>query len=1267
MSLTLNSTLQARLDTTIRHPIVKVTSESFGSDIPFEGNSFVLSNGSDYEPDVTRLSTEQFAMVRGSNTADGIFYLLITDASRSYWTSYAIQTNHSAYALDNFSICEMTDGNLYITFQYLAGGSYYLRGWICSNTGSSVSSSSIAITSAGTGYVLQDNYVMYDSDAGAYLVFYTHKTNSGPVYKLAYRSSSDGLTWGGETIPSLSGISSSNIIRNVHVMQASDNDIVLSFEYEYATDPVSGWEVMNTYYSVSQDNGSTWSAPTAVTGYTAWGESGIHPQVEITDSGTVYFTYSEVIGVSYFDHYTSGVLTDHSQVYPSQLHFYNNWIYCVNVWPGGGPKELSGMYVIDPTDMSLVKQYTQTTTPGFTTALWSVEHSWYQRMHSDGKYMVAGTTGITGLATGCKGVIAVATYDGVDDQVVEYVFNGDLPSYSLTKNITADANEDIFGTVVGSGIRGCAVDAANDRLYVLLGNNYLGGLGIQIGYIDLTETPDGEGQYSWNEVYSSSDADICSAYGLTLGDYRYCFGYPSEFRYCPNNDLLVYTGRDPNTDDQSLVMIINATQGVVQTCKAYENDSRFPYDGPFNAYIYDNILYGDFKYQAGHGQSAYYGLFVWDMITDTVRLDRPNYVEQDDYYFWDADFSDISNGYIWFASTDGAVRYNVATHSFDLFDGDSVPGYGGAGWDTDTNYTTAISVNTGTGDVYSGSGSTSDWSGVRKFNPNGSYEIGQYATGTKSGISLGLGAPADLTINTNETNIAIVSDEDNVFWAFWNHEDVLNSLNDIHWGRNLGAFDFSSDLVKGSNLEISWDVEYPSTLTFICARGHLYDRLNALSTLNNIFQRGRKIAVQLGENISDTEYWHNQGTFIVEEVEVSYKRGEHPEITVQCCDLKRLWQEHKVILTDYYDGQLPDTVIENLLDGWTVLTGADYNISSFTNEHTIWLQLADISFWEILRTILDHFGYIGHFDVDGVFVNKAVDFDKAVDHTYSDLTQIDSLSPQDNYGSFINQVRVIGETHTEVEVLYGAEQVASRNGTMGWWCERQELTIYYSEDRTMIGRNPYLDVSLSLADFQYFIFKGGGREYISEVDTNNRYCVVTLDGPNLIGVVIGLAVSTLGVGYSASTCTVYCGPWIYALSILTNLLIYALCAVANYAFNIWVQPIGYAKETVQYLAEDTTMQDALNGQTIVEEIEDPLCYTVAQCQMVAEHEIDVARYQRNRLKFRKIYHLQDELLDKVSVIHPYSQQSLETIITNLKRIVTIGGEVMDEVEGWRTN
>lgn len=1270
MSLILNSTLQTQLDGTTRHPIVKIISESFADPIPFEGNSFAFSDSDYWDPDLARLSTEQLVIVANSGAGDGIIKLYMTDVTRSYWTQYDIQTTRTTTQFEKCTVVEMTNGDLLIVYQWSTGSTEYIEGWICDINGNNVSSSPISIDSFASAEVLFDSYVMYDSDAQLYYVFYTYETSATPTYTLAYRSSSNGTTWGSENSISLTGISNTKIIKNIHAMQSSDDDIIISFQYEYDTDPVSDWTVYNTYYAVSQDNCSTWSTPTQVTTFTAWGESAEHPQVEIKDNATVYFTFSERAGVSYFDHNTASVLSDSNTgyVYPSQCHFYNNWIYIVSIYPHTGVKELSGMYVVDPSDMSLVKQYTQTTSPGFTASLWQNENARLTLTHGDEEYMAAASSDIWGTSglEECKGVIAVATYDGVTDQVVEYVFNGDLDTYSLDKNVTATEHTEVFGSA-NVTVGGCAVDATNDRLYVMLYSTLSYAIGLQIGYIDLTESPDINGQYSWNDLYCESASDICSAFNLTESDYKYCIGNPFEFRYCSNNDVLIFTGNTTVGDDKALTLIMNASTGVVQTVKAYENDSRFPFNGLNNAYVYDNILYGDFTYQNSYGQGNYYGLFVWDMITDTVRLDRPNYAIQDNYYFHDVDFADISNSYIWFASTDGTVRYNVSTQNFDLYDDDSVPGYGGAGWSTDTNYTKCIAVNTGSSDIYAGSNVYNYWDGVRKFNPNGAYYIGQYATGTKSGTSLGLGTINDLTINTNEEHIAITSDEDNIFWAFWNHEDITNSVYDIHWGKDVGSVTISDDLMKGSAVQIVWDVEYPSTLMFTCGRGHLYDPLNVLSSLNYLFNRGRKITVQFGENISDTEYWHNQGTFIVEETELTYKRGNHPEITVSCCDFKRLWSEHRIVMTDYYDGQLPDVIIEDLLDDWTILESADYDISSFTNEHTVWTQFSDIGFWEVIQTILDHFGYIGHIDVDGVFVNLEVDFDKAVDHTYSDTTHIENLSPQSNYGSFINQVTVIGETHDDIEVLYEAEQVTSKNGTLGWWNQTEEHTIYYSADRTVIGRNPYLDVQISLADFQYFVFKGGGTEYISEVDVNNRYCVVTLEGPNLIGVVVGLAVAVVALGYMASECTIYCGPFIYATNVMISLLIYAICAVANYAFNIWVQPIGHMKQTVQFTATDTEMQDALNGQTIAEEIEDPLCYNVTQCQMVAEHELSVAKYQRNRLKFRKLAHLQDEILDKLSVVHPFSNQALEVIVTNLTRTLTIGGEMMDEIEGWRTN
>lgn len=1267
MALTLNATLQTQLDGNTRHPICKVVSESFANPIPFDGNSLALSNASNFRPDIARISTGQLAMVYESNASGSVFNVNITDITRSFWNQYTVSTGDGSVELYNVVICEMSDGNLLCSYAYLQSGTYNIKTWIIDTNGDDVSSSSNTVfTLADATYTYQDHYLLYDSEANLYYLFYTYATDATPTYTLAYRSSSDGITWGSENVITLTGISNTNIISNVHAFQSADNDIILSFQYEYDTDPVSGWVTYNVFYAVSDDNLATFATPTQVSSYTAFGQSGIQPQVEIKDDGNVYFVFVENIGVSYFDDTTPGVLTDISNVWPIHVHLYNNLLYVVSANAGTGTKELGGMYVIDPTDMSIVTQYTQTTSPGFTASFWSANHvGAFQLNSSAGKYMAAASLDYSSGSN--IGVIALATYDGVTDTTEEYVFNGDLGAHGLVENVTVDLHEDDYPVFYKFEVRGCAIDEANDRLYVLLCIN-TGTYAMLIGYIDLTESKDPiSGKYTWNEVYYSLASDITDAYGLNNAQYDPCFGFnTSFFGYMPSNDLLVHCGFSSIGDDYYAVAIISAS-GQIQDVKAYDIDSRFPRFGPNRAWIYDNIMYADFVYTGLYNQEDFYGMMIWDMVTDTVRYDRPTYATQDEYTIYDMDFNDIGNGYIFLGMADGAVRYNIGTRYFELWDKDNTPGFGGNdSIANQINDVDTITFDTVNNDVFAGGGeSVSKWAGVRKFNVNGYYYIGQYAIGTKVTTDLGLGAINDFTVPEMETHISLVSDAANVLWAFWDHYDSVNQVYDIYWGIDLGSIDISSDLPLGSSVQIVWDLEYPATLSFSVARGHLYDPHNALSTLNFALVRGRKITVQFGELISSVEYFQNQGTFVVEEGQLSYVKGNHPVMNVSCTTIQNIWQEHTLVATDYYDGQSPKNIVDDLLSTWSVLTAAEYDITAFDDTHTIWNQWTDISFWDVIKAIMDHFGYIGYFDVDGVFINRKVDFTKAIDHTYSDNTQIIEFTPHSGYGSFVNGVRVIGETHELIEVLYEAEQVAQLNGTLGWWMETEVKKIYYSEDQTLMGRNPVLDPTISLADFQYLIFKGGGQEYISFVDPENLYCEVTLIGPNLIGVVVGLAAAAVTLGTTAIECSYDCGIYIMGTNLTLSLLIYALLAVANWAFNLFVQPIGEMRQTVQYLAQDTSFRDALNGQNVTEEIEDPLCYSVDQCERVAKYELNVAKFQRNRLKFRKLAHLQDEILDKMSIVHPFSNVSVELIATNITRSLVIGGEMTDNIEGWR--
>jgi hypothetical protein len=128
---------------------------------------------------------------------------------------------------------------------------------------------------------------------------------------------------------------------------------------------------------------------------------------------------------------------------------------------------------------------------------------------------------------------------------------------------------------------------------------------------------------------------------------------------------------------------------------------------------------------------------------------------------------------------------------------------------------------------------------------------------------------------------------------------------------------------------------------------------------------------------------------------------------------------------------------------------------------------------------------------------------------------------------------------------------------------------------------------------------------------------------------------------------------------------YILAAMANYQYEIWARPLGRVKTTIQYEANDVEFQQKLNGEIITEEITDPLCNSVTECRRVAEGNIEMIKAQRSRIQFTKLGHLQDELLDKLKVYHPYSNEGMELLVVGLKRTYTKGQGVFDEIDGWR--
>ena len=129
-----------------------------------------------------------------------------------------------------------------------------------------------------------------------------------------------------------------------------------------------------------------------------------------------------------------------------------------------------------------------------------------------------------------------------------------------------------------------------------------------------------------------------------------------------------------------------------------------------------------------------------------------------------------------------------------------------------------------------------------------------------------------------------------------------------------------------------------------------------------------------------------------------------------------------------------------------------------------------------------------------------------------------------------------------------------------------------------------------------------------------------------------------------------------------------LASVVNYQHQIWAQPIGKIRRSIQAVSNDADLQAEL-GFTVTKKFDDPLCNTVVGCQFVADFELMVAKLQRKRIRFTKVSDLLFSDGDKIIIQHPYTGQELTVFITQITRRMLIGkidgqGYFLDDIEGW---
>ena len=1240
MALTLDPVFAAAQASVTRRPLVEILSSQFVADIPFDGQTLTSETTAEQSPNLIRHSTGRLALVYSYST--NVIKYVYTDLNRTAFTSVALAIP-GGHTLLETSICELTGGNVGIVYRTSYSGTHYLKYKTITVTGTAVASGDIVSFSASPD---MSGPAVLALANGTYMLVYRRLVTGNYLF---YKStSSDFLTWASPSQCSIGGYALTGESGYPYLMQITTGDIWLFF------DSCEAGNVFNIYYSVSTDNGATWGNAVKLTPYTAVAEQGRHPWATQKMAGQMHVVFNAKMGALHIDQTTAGWEAAGASGTNMCFDPAGRKLYVTSTYAALGIKFLYGVAEINVDSWTVTDFWnTSSTTPRFN-SLYANTHVWWERFHGEGYLIPVGSYGkyLPGYAgEGC----IISVLNAPSHMITDYVFAA-WPAYSLVQNVT----HSLTGT-----LQAAWVDFATRRLYILSTQVYALTLSFSVGWIDLNET-----------------GPIFNCHTLISNAHLWTPSTSSEmgFAVYPGQDLiLVWNGLALSSYKGPLVLYSMSTGALV---KNYNVDDfpGFPYHGINHAVLVGNKVYCSFTYQALYGAQDKRGLCEINISTDAIVYHRPDWASIDEYGL--NMIEPLPDGRLLISTSGAGVSggagitiFNPATSTWDLFNNTTLPGF----WPTAfpaQNYS-SVAYDPVTGLCFAGTYSIYgiSWSGITAFSEYGLIQQASYMVGTFGGGVWNWGAVTELVQGYLDYDAAVVfgPGASGGMYAFWT--SMTGSELSIKWDYEGGTFNLSAYIAKDRPIGVDWSIDgKPNALTFTVSSGHLFDQHNKSSLLAPVLKKGRKLTVRFGDRVGAFEYWQAQGTMAVTGSKMRYARGLYPEMEISAQDKRIFWDQKQVIATAPFNTDPRSILIDILEDHLNLLTAdIDPLLPVFDGAVVLTHQWIDTMGKDIIEQVCHRFGYFPHITVADKFTARKVSDANVVDHIYTDSTKLVDFSSDDEFSDFTNQVIVTGRERSEIEILYGEEMVGTLAGTIGWWGCKNTYDIHYANDNSRQCRDPRLKILQSTSSIG-FQFLGQIHESITFVDPDERYCTITVTAPNLIPILV-VAISgwvaahyipdlviSYGTGY-----TIPVGR--YAESIFVFMIMMIISAIGNFQYEIWARPLGLIKRSVQGQADDSDLQAEI-GDTITQKLEDPLCYSVGDCTLVAQQEIMVHKLQRKRVTFSKIADFRDEVGDTIQVNHPYTGAAMKVFITDLKRTVVIpsgpdSNEVpTDSIQGW---
>jgi hypothetical protein len=1240
-----------------RHPLCRVFSCENVPSIPFDGDFLTSLTVNEQYPHWRAHSTNRLYGAYSISPRTIRYGYTDTDRSQFTFVDFVL----TSVTLGEVSVCEMGDTNILLVWEETLVGTRYVKYKIISVDGAIFDPDITGtIFSQSSSLYFTGPFVSTMTD-GSYLLVYG--TIDGTHYHLYRRTSADGVTWSAASEIDLSGLDDTLRKANPHVLVHGTGDIWLLFDYLESVGP-SGEELTNVYYVSSSDKLATCSAETALTSYPTYGARAEHPAACLKTSTSMYLAFDKVIASLSIDVDSDGWCGAQSIISNMHIDVAAQKLYVTAAWMGAGHKQFYCVAKIDLATWEIDKCWSTTTSPAFPSIFAAGKHTWWDSAHSEGAYVAVGIQ---------DGVVSVLNAD--TDDITTYSFY-DFYSYGVAQNI----NWEPASISIDGYLSKVWVDAATSRIYLLFIWPIYHASYFQVGYIDLTDSPDETGKYDFHEVLNhntrSDFADTFEAqecvYGLYMGN-----GF---MEINTGQDWIILSSESAAPGNwKGYLFIFSLSTGGLWKLYSVDSNPTFPYNGLHRGMYHEGKIVGDFEYESLYGQSDYRGLCIIDVTTDVITYSRPSWASVNDYQLGDIAVTD-DDVFILAAGTNGVTLFDGTTWS--LTSNSNFPGLTPNGQDYFIN---PIAYNPSTRMIISGCGYnyyTSGWAGVIMFSRDGyikqsQYMIGTYVTGWSwSTID-------NLVQGYNDYQASICIDPvDNGLFAFWTNK--YSTELSIKWDKEMPSFELTDYLLRGeaversSSLDVdsgSWDCE----LKFTVSHGHLFDPSNNASLWRNYCMKGRAIQQQFGDLIGGVQYYEPVKILTIShDGEIDYERSRYPVMMIEAESIRRRWDKIHITASKYYTDQYPEYIIQDLLVDFGGIDLGNISLGTWSNRAQITYQFVDVSLEDAVDLVAYHFGYairVGSFGI--IEAVKITDAAAAV-RAYTDQTKLRRASPRNNNCSFVNQWTVRCEERTFTELLMAEEQAAELNASHRWNTGTKEYQVNYTHG-DKIYRNPRLEVLDSVSSLAFSLAGGCDEALIdnshdeSDQTLWDTYCTIEVSSPDLtpefIACLAGIVASYFVGDVVAWSHTIPVGSYIRTFLIVIALNI--LAATGNFNYNIHGQPVVKVRRQLQATADDLEDQVKM-GQVLSDSpYDDPLCGSPSECQAVADFLKMVGMAEKKRWSATIIPDLRNEEGDTISVIHPVSEQTVTVFLTDVSITYTIpniddeNGAFEQSFEGWR--